>query len=159
MDVYDAMLVRLAGRGTGAELPDDANQLVLPARRAAAAAAGEQQALLADGTTAERLARLARLLRREIALLQRTRSIAVSPAVLRMGPAATERARPGRRGRAGSGRPRSSRTANATSSPSTSGRHRGLRRSTSPVAWTVSGSCAMKRSVLPRMARRRRRRR
>jgi hypothetical protein len=44
----------------------------------------ERQALLVDGTTAERLNRVARLLRREIALLQRTRSIAVSPTVLRL---------------------------------------------------------------------------
>jgi Lon protease-like protein len=84
MDVYDSMLMRIAGRGTGAELPDDANQLSYQLAARLPLPPGEKQALLNDPTTAERLVRLGRLLRREIALLQRTRSIAVSPAVLRL---------------------------------------------------------------------------
>ncbi|SHG63074.1 hypothetical protein SAMN05443575_2420 [Jatrophihabitans endophyticus] len=84
IDVYDAMLVRLAGRGTGAELPRDANQLSYQLAARLPLPPAEKQALLTDGTTAERLVRVGRLLRREIALLQRTRSIAVSPAVLRL---------------------------------------------------------------------------
>lgn len=85
IDVYDAMLLRLAGRGTGSELPTDANQLSYQLAARLPLPPEEKQALLNDDTTAERLQRLGRLLRREIALLQRTRSIAVSPAVLRLG--------------------------------------------------------------------------
>jgi Lon protease-like protein len=84
IEVYDAMLMRLAGRATGAELPTDANQLSYQVAARLPLPPEERQALLTDSTTAERLVRLARLLRREIALLQRTRSIAVSPAVLRI---------------------------------------------------------------------------
>jgi Lon protease-like protein len=84
MDVYDSMLFRLAGRATGSELPDDANQLSYQIGARLPLPPHERQLLLNDATTAERLARLARLLRREIGLLQRTRSIAVSPAVLRI---------------------------------------------------------------------------
>jgi Lon protease-like protein len=84
IEVYDAMLIRLAGRATGAELPSDANQLSYQIAARLPLAPDERQVLLTDPTTAERLVRLARLLRREIALLQATRSIAVSPAVLRI---------------------------------------------------------------------------
>lgn len=84
MDVYDSLLLRLAGRGTGTELPKDANQLSYQLAARLPLPPGERQRLLADATTAQRLARMARLLRREIALLQRTRSIAVSPATVRL---------------------------------------------------------------------------
>lgn len=84
MAVYDAMLVRLAGRPTGPELPGDANQLSYHVAARLPLPPADRQELLADETTAQRLDRVARLLRREIALLQRTRSIAVSPSVLRM---------------------------------------------------------------------------
>jgi len=84
MDVYDGMLLRLAGRATGSETPDDANQLSYQIGARLPLPPEERQLLLDDRTTAERLARLARLLRREVGLLQRTRSIAVSPAVLRI---------------------------------------------------------------------------
>ncbi|HEV7204434.1 MAG TPA: LON peptidase substrate-binding domain-containing protein [Jatrophihabitans sp.] len=87
IDVYDTMLTRIAGRGTGAELPDDANQLSYHLAARLPLPPGERQELLTDSTTAERLKRVARLLRREIALLGQTRSIAVSPTVLRMGTA------------------------------------------------------------------------
>jgi uncharacterized protein len=85
MDVYDTYLVRLAGRGTGSELPNDAGMLAYQLAARLPLPPEEKQALLGDVTTSERLVRLARLLRREIALLQWTRSIAVSPAILRMG--------------------------------------------------------------------------
>jgi hypothetical protein len=84
MNVYDSMLVRLAGRGTGPDLPQDPNHLSYQVAARLPLQPCDRQELLADDTTAERLDRLARLLRREIALLQRTRSIAVSPAVVRM---------------------------------------------------------------------------
>jgi Lon protease-like protein len=84
MEIYDALLVRLAGRATGGELPADANQLSYQIAARLPLPPHERQELLTDPTTADRLARLGRLLRREIALLQRTRTIAVSPAVLRI---------------------------------------------------------------------------
>jgi uncharacterized protein len=84
MEAYDTMLLRIAGRATGAELPPDANQLSYQIGARLPLPPEERQLLLTDPTTAERLVRLTRLLRREIALLQRTRTIAVSPAVLRM---------------------------------------------------------------------------
>jgi Lon protease-like protein len=84
MGVYDSMLLRIAGRGTGTELPDDANQLSYQLAARLPLPPRERQRLLADATTAQRLERVVRLLRREIALLQRTRSIAVSPAVVRL---------------------------------------------------------------------------
>jgi uncharacterized protein len=81
---YDSILMRVAGRATGAELPADTNQLSYQIAARLPLPPDERQALLTAATTAERLARTARLLRREIALLQGTRSIAVSPAVLRL---------------------------------------------------------------------------
>jgi uncharacterized protein len=84
IEVFDAILIRLAGRATGAELPDDANQLSYQIAARLPLPPGERQALLTDATTADRLERVSTLLRREIALLQCTRSIAVSPAVLRL---------------------------------------------------------------------------
>lgn len=84
MDVYDSTLTRIAGRGTGTELPDDAAQLSYQLAARLPLAPAEKQDLLSDETSAQRLVRIARLLRREIALLQGTRSIAVSPAVLRL---------------------------------------------------------------------------
>ncbi len=84
IEIYDAVLLKLAGRPTGAELPTDANQLSYHIAARLPLPPRERQELLRDDTTAARLARVARLLRREIALLRGTRSIAVSPAVLRM---------------------------------------------------------------------------
>jgi hypothetical protein len=84
LELYDAILIRLAGRATGSELPDDPNQLSYQIAARLPLPPAERQALLTDPTTADRLERLAGLLRREIALLQCTRSIAVSPAVLRL---------------------------------------------------------------------------
>jgi Lon protease-like protein len=84
LGLYDAILLRLAGRATGTELPEDPNQLSYQIAARLPLPPEERQALLSDDTTSDRLARLAGLLRREIALLQGTRSIAVSPAVLRL---------------------------------------------------------------------------
>lgn len=84
IDVYDSLLLRLAGRATGSELPEDANQLSYQVAARLPLGPAERQRLLAADTTAQRLQDVAALLRREIALLQRTRSIAVSPAVVRL---------------------------------------------------------------------------
>jgi Lon protease-like protein len=84
MQRYDARLLRLAGRATGIELPTDPTALSYQIGARLPLPPEERQAVLADPTTAERLTRLSRLLRREIVLLQRTRSIAVSPAILRL---------------------------------------------------------------------------
>lgn len=84
MELYDETLQEIAGRSTGAELPTDANQLSYQIGARLPLPPDERQALLAESTTALRLARVVRLLRREIALLKCTRSIAVSPAVLRI---------------------------------------------------------------------------
>lgn len=84
IEIFDAILLRLAGRTTGADLPNDAQQLAYQIAARLPLPPDERQDLLAAATTADRLGRLGRLLRREIALLQGTRSIAVSPAVLRM---------------------------------------------------------------------------
>ena len=84
MQTYDELLTRLAGRATGEELPTDANQLSYQIGARLPLLPVERQAVLRDATTADRLVRLIRLLRRELALLQRTRTIAVSPAVLRL---------------------------------------------------------------------------
>jgi Lon protease-like protein len=84
MELYDELLSQLAGRTTGAELPGDATQLSYQIGARLPLPPDERQALLTDPTTAHRLARLVALLRREVALLKRTRTIAVSPAVVRL---------------------------------------------------------------------------
>jgi uncharacterized protein len=84
LGVYDEILLRLAGRATGSELPADASQLSYQIAARLPLPPAERQELLADTSAAARLGRAGRLLRREIALLRGTRSIAVSPAVLRI---------------------------------------------------------------------------
>lgn len=84
LELYDEILLKLAGRATGSELPADPNQLSYQIAARLPLPPAERQALLVDETTAGRLERLATLLRREITLLRCTRSIAVSPAVLRV---------------------------------------------------------------------------
>jgi uncharacterized protein len=86
MELYDEILHALAGRATGAELPADATQLSYQIGARLPLPPDERQALLAEPTTQQRLDRVVRLLRREIALLKSTRTIAVSPAVLRIVP-------------------------------------------------------------------------
>lgn len=84
LGVYDQILLRLAGRATGSELPADASQLSYQIAARLPLPPAERQELLEDASATARLTRASRLLRREIALLRGTRSIAVSPAVLRM---------------------------------------------------------------------------
>lgn len=85
MTQYDALLTRIAGRATGDALPADPNQLGYHAGARLPLLPSDRQLLLELETTAERLARLNRLLRREIALLRQTRSIAVAPGVVLLG--------------------------------------------------------------------------
>jgi Lon protease-like protein len=84
IEVYDDVLARLAGRATGDVLPDDANQLSFEIGARLPLAPADRQALLADTDAGTRLTHVGQLLRRELALLRGTRSIAVSPAVLRI---------------------------------------------------------------------------
>jgi Lon protease-like protein len=84
LEVFDGILVKLAGRATGSELPDDATQLSYQIAARLPLPPVERQRLLTDPTTADRLDRLTGLLRREITLLRCTRSIAVSPAAVRL---------------------------------------------------------------------------
>lgn len=84
LERYDAMLLGLAGRVTGADLPRDPSQLSYQIGARLPLPPGERQALLAEPTTGGRVRLLLRLLRREIVLLDRTRSIAVSPTVVRI---------------------------------------------------------------------------
>ena len=78
---YDA-LTQLAGRATGGELPADASQLGYQIAARLPLLPADRQSLLEVDTTAERFAGLNRMLRREIALLRHTRTIAVAPAVV-----------------------------------------------------------------------------
>lgn len=84
LERYDAILLRLAGRATGSELPTDPTLLSYQIAARLPLAPGERQALLAAATTAVRLERIGQFLRRELRLLQHTRSIAVSPTILRL---------------------------------------------------------------------------
>ncbi|MDT4918044.1 MAG: uncharacterized protein QOH89_2744 [Pseudonocardiales bacterium] len=84
MTAYDTLLARLAGRATGGELPADPNQLAYQAGARLPLQPADRQSLLDIETTAERLGRLNRLLRRELALLRHTRTIAVAPSVVRL---------------------------------------------------------------------------
>lgn len=82
MSAYDTLLTRLAGRPTGGELPADVSQLAYQIAARLPLLPADRQSLLEVDTTAERIARLTRMLRREIALLRHTRTIAVAPAVV-----------------------------------------------------------------------------
>ena len=79
---YDALLTQLAGRATGGELPTDPTQLGYQIAARLPLLPADRQSLLEIDTTAERFAGLNRMLRREIALLRHTRTIAVAPAVV-----------------------------------------------------------------------------
>jgi Lon protease-like protein len=82
--VYDSTLLRLTGRSTGTNLPEDAGRLSYHLAARLPLTPQERQELLADETTGERLTRLLRLLRRELTLLRSTRTIAVAPGVLQV---------------------------------------------------------------------------
>jgi hypothetical protein len=79
---YDALLAQLAGRATGGELPADPSQLAYQVAARLPLLPADRQSLLDVETTAERLAGLHRMLRREIGLLRHTRTIAVAPAIV-----------------------------------------------------------------------------
>jgi len=66
------------------ELPCDANLLSYHVAGQLPLAAQDRQDLLAEASAADRLRKAIPLLRREIRLLQSTRSISVSPGVLRL---------------------------------------------------------------------------
>lgn len=84
--IYDSILLRVAGRATGGDLPTDAHRMAYEICARLPLPPHERQALLNDESLADRLGRVARLLHREIALLQNTHTIAVSPAALRVNP-------------------------------------------------------------------------
>jgi Lon protease-like protein len=79
---YDALLTQLAGRATGGAQPTDHGQRSYPIAARLPLLPADRQLLLEVETTAERFARLNRMLRREIALLRHTRTIAVAPSVV-----------------------------------------------------------------------------
>jgi uncharacterized protein len=80
----EQLLQALTGREREDELPTDANLLSYYVAAHAPLTPADRQALLAEPTAADRLRRAIALLRREIRLLQSTRSIAISPSVLRL---------------------------------------------------------------------------
>jgi Lon protease-like protein len=84
MTAYDTALARLAGRATGGQLPADPSQLAYQIAARLPLLPHDRQSLLEVETTAERFTLLNRMLRREFALLRHTRTIAVTPAVLRL---------------------------------------------------------------------------
>jgi len=81
---YLTLLSELTGRSPDEELPRDANLLSYHVAGQLPLAAQDRQDLLAEASAADRLRKAIPLLRREIRLLQRTRSISVSPGVLRL---------------------------------------------------------------------------
>jgi len=81
---YLELLSGLTGRSSDEELPREANLLSYLVAGQLPLAPQDRQDLLAEATAADRLRRAIPLLRREIRLLQSTRSISVSPTVLRL---------------------------------------------------------------------------
>ena len=82
-DVRELLEV-LTGQERVSDVPTDPNQLSYYVAAQLPLDTADRQALLAAPTAAERLGLAVPLLRRELRLLQATRSIAVSPSVLRM---------------------------------------------------------------------------
>jgi Lon protease-like protein len=81
---YFALLAQLTGRDWDDGLPADANLLSYHVAGQLPLAPQDRQDLLAEPSAADRLRRAIPLLRREIGLLQSTRSIPVSPSVLHL---------------------------------------------------------------------------
>ena len=83
-----AVLEEITGRrrdpDRDSELPHDATLLSYHLAGHVPLASPDRQALLAAETTADRLRRAVPILRREIQLLQRTSTVAISPSVLRL---------------------------------------------------------------------------
>lgn len=78
------VLEALTGRERGSELPRDPNLLSYHVAAQLPLAPADRQALLEQPTAADRLQLAITLLRREISLLQSTRSICVAPGVLQL---------------------------------------------------------------------------
>ncbi len=81
---YSRLLEALTGRERDDDLPTDPNLLSYHVASHLPLAPADRQALLEEPTACDRLRREIALLRREISLLQCTRSIAISPAVLQL---------------------------------------------------------------------------
>lgn len=83
---YRRLICELTGDANRTREPYPTDPILLSYRLATEAplTQHDQQDLLEDETAAARLLHVQRVLRREVALLRHTRSIAVSPAVLRM---------------------------------------------------------------------------
>jgi hypothetical protein len=81
---FSALLTTLTGRDAVEPLPRDANLLSYYVAGHIPLDVRDRQALLAEPTAADRLRRAIGLLRREIRLLQSTRTIAMAPSVLRL---------------------------------------------------------------------------
>jgi Lon protease-like protein len=81
---FSALLTALTGREAVEPLPRDANLLSYYVAGQIPLDVRDRQALLAEPTAADRLRRAIGLLRREIRLLQSTRTIAMAPSVLRL---------------------------------------------------------------------------
>lgn len=83
---YARLIARLMGGTPGESEPYPPDVILLSYRLAAEAPlpAEDRQQLLEDDTATARLLHIRRVLRREVILLRRTRSIAVSPRVLRI---------------------------------------------------------------------------
>jgi len=81
---YFTLLAQLTGRSWDGELPRDPNLLSYHVAGQLPLAQQDRQDLLAEVSAADRLRRAIPLLRREIGLLQSTRSISVSPSVLHL---------------------------------------------------------------------------
>jgi uncharacterized protein len=78
------LLLELTGREREEPLPRDANLLSYYVAAHAPLTPNDRQTLLAEPTAADRLRRAIVLLRREIRMLESTRSIAIAPSVLRL---------------------------------------------------------------------------
>ncbi|PZS19075.1 MAG: peptidase S16 [Pseudonocardiales bacterium] len=83
---YFQLLGGLTGRSPAHELPRDANLLSYHVAAHLPLALADRQDLLAEATAADRLRRAVCLLRREIGLLQSTRSVSVSASALNLIP-------------------------------------------------------------------------
>jgi uncharacterized protein len=83
---YFTLLAQLTGREVDQELPRDANLLSYHVAGHLPMTLPDRQDLLAQATTADRLRRTIPLLRREILLLQSTRSISLASDVLQLIP-------------------------------------------------------------------------
>lgn len=81
---YNALIEGLTGRRRESELPRDAGLLSYHVAGEFPLAPDDRQALLEQATAADRLRSAIGLLRREISLLEATRSICVAPSVLQL---------------------------------------------------------------------------